>query len=64
VTIRLETVRAAGFDDPAAAAVFAGTAADVTDVIVDGRPIVADGRHLLIPDVPRALAEAITKAWA
>jgi formiminoglutamate deiminase len=63
VSVRLDTVRAAGHDNPAAAAVFAATAADVTDVIVDGRPIVADGRHLLIPDVPRALAEAITKAW-
>ena len=39
VTVRLDTVRTAGFDpaDPAAAVVFAATAADVTDVVVDGR---------------------------
>ena len=40
VTVRLDTVRTAGHDDPAAAVVFAATAADVTDVVVDGRPIV------------------------
>ncbi len=57
VTVRLDTVRTAGHDDPAAAVVFAASAADVTDVIVDGRPIVHDGRHLLIPDVPGALTE-------
>jgi formiminoglutamate deiminase len=45
--------------DLAAAVVFAATAADVTDVVVDGRPVVAAGHHLLIDDVPRALAAAI-----
>jgi formiminoglutamate deiminase len=61
VTVRLDTVRAAGFDptDPAAAVVFAAAAGDVTDVVVDGRPVVRDGRHLLVDDVPRALAEAV-----
>ncbi len=63
VSVRLDTVRTAGHEDPAAAAVFAGTAADVTDVIVDGRPIVAEGRHLLVADVPRALTEAIAEVW-
>jgi formiminoglutamate deiminase len=65
VTVRLDTVRAAGFDpaDPAAAVVFAATAADVTDVVVDGRPVVRDGRHLLVEDVPAALHRAVTEVW-
>jgi formiminoglutamate deiminase len=59
-TVRLDSVRTAG-SDPGhlAAAVFAATAADVTDVVVDGRPVVRDGVHLLVGDVPRALADAI-----
>lgn len=59
VTIRLDSVRTAGGDDPSATAVFAATAADVTDVVVGGRPVVREGQHLLVPDVGRALAEAI-----
>jgi cytosine/adenosine deaminase-related metal-dependent hydrolase len=39
--------------------VFAATAADVTDVIVGGRRVVADGHHLLIDDVPAALDAAV-----
>ena len=63
VTVRLDTVRTAGYDDPAAAVVYAATAADVTDVIVDGEPIVHNGQHLRIPDVPAALDEAIRAVW-
>jgi formiminoglutamate deiminase len=63
VTVRLDTVRTAGYDDPATAAVFAATAADVTDVVVDGRPVVRDGRHQLIEDLPTALAAAIRGVW-
>jgi formiminoglutamate deiminase len=65
VTIRLDTVRTAGFapDQVAAAAVFAATAADITDVIVDGRPVVAGGRHATI-DVAASLEAAIEAAWA
>ena len=64
VTVRLDTVRTAGFDDPAAAVVFAGVAADVTDVVVDGRSIVHDGQHLLLGDVAGRLAEAIAAVWS
>jgi formiminoglutamate deiminase len=66
VAIRLDTARAAGFDptDPVAAVVFAAGAADVTDVVVDGRPVVREGRHLLIDDVPGALHEAIAEVWS
>jgi formiminoglutamate deiminase len=50
VTIRLDSVRTAGMTTQGAVetAVFAGTAADVTDVHVDGRHIVAEGRHSTI----------------
>jgi len=40
-------------------AVFAATAADITDVVISGRDIVRDGVHLLIPDVPRELSRSI-----
>ena len=50
VTIGLDSVRTAGTTTKGAVetAVFAGTAADVTDVHVDGRHIVAEGRHSTI----------------
>jgi hypothetical protein len=35
------------------------SAADVRDVVVAGRRIVADGRHLLVDDVPGALASSV-----
>ena len=41
------------------AVIFAGTAADVTTVVASGQDVVRDGRHLLVPDVPAALAAAI-----
>jgi cytosine/adenosine deaminase-related metal-dependent hydrolase len=65
VAVRLDTVRTAGHDphQAAAAVVFTATAADVSDVIVDGRQIVQDGRHLLVGDVSRALTGAIEAAW-
>jgi formiminoglutamate deiminase len=56
VTVRLDSVRTAGVDP--AAVVFAATAADVAHVVVDGRVVVRDGRHVST-DVPRALADAI-----
>ncbi len=63
VTVSLDTVRTAGYDDPLAAVLFAAIAADVTDVVVDGRPIVREGQHLLVPDAPAALAQAIEAVW-
>ncbi|MQA97042.1 MAG: formimidoylglutamate deiminase [Streptosporangiales bacterium] len=61
VTIGQDTPRTAGFAPATAAetAVFAATAADVRHVVAGGREIVRDGRHLLVPDVGRALHEAI-----
>jgi formiminoglutamate deiminase len=61
VVINTESVRLAGWQ-PATAAeavVFAATAADVRQVVVSGRDVVRDGRHLLVDDVPAALAASI-----
>ncbi|MBM9504961.1 formimidoylglutamate deiminase [Actinacidiphila acididurans] len=60
-TIALDTVRTAGPVPRLGAetAVFAATAADVRHTVVGGRQIVRDGRHLLVDDVPGALARAI-----
>jgi formiminoglutamate deiminase len=57
VTVDLRSVRTAGAE-PLAAAVSAATAADVTHVVVDGRPVVRDGRHATL-DVARELRESI-----
>ncbi|WP_406865339.1 formimidoylglutamate deiminase [Streptomyces sp. HUAS MG47] len=61
-TVRLDSVRTVGAEPRLAAetAVFAATAADVTDVVVGGRVIVRDGGHALVPDAATALSEAIT----
>jgi formiminoglutamate deiminase len=60
VTVAIDTVRTAGFAPATAAetAVFAATAADVRNVVVDGRTIVTDGHHATI-NVPKALQEAL-----
>ncbi|WP_407077206.1 formimidoylglutamate deiminase [Streptomyces coeruleorubidus] len=60
-TIALDSVRTAG---PlprlgAETAVFAASAADVSHTVVGGRHVVRDGAHSLVPDVPRALADAV-----
>jgi formiminoglutamate deiminase len=61
VTVGLDSVRLAGARPPEAVdhLVFAATAADVTSVVASGRRVVADGRHLLVDDVPAALGHAI-----
>ncbi len=40
--------------------IFAGSAADVRNVVISGRDVVRDGRHLLVTDVPAALTAAIS----
>ena len=60
-TIALDSVRTAG---PlprlgAETAVFAASAADVTHTVVGGRHVVRDGAHALVPEVPKALADAV-----
>ena len=60
VTVSLDGVRLAGWDTEFAldAVVFAAGAADVRNVVVDGKEIVRDGRHATI-DVPAELHQAI-----
>ena len=65
-TVALDSVRTAG-PPPllgAETAVFAATAADVRHTVVAGRQIVRDGRHLLVEDVPAALAAAVAATRA
>ncbi|WP_395106684.1 formimidoylglutamate deiminase [Actinomadura sp. SCN-SB] len=61
VTVALDSVRTVGPGPALAAetAVFAATAADVRSVVVSGREIVRDGRHLLVDDVAGSLRDAI-----
>ena len=61
VTISLDGPGFAGTEESflLEGAVFAASARDVVDVVVDGRPIVAGGRHLLVGDVAGALRGAI-----
>lgn len=47
-----------------AAIVFAGAAADVRHVVVGGRTVVEDGRHVSVRDVPDALRKAVGHALA
>jgi formiminoglutamate deiminase len=65
VTVGLNGVRLAG--NPAAlaldAVIFAASAADVTDVVVGGRRIVANGVHCSI-DAAAELGAAIAAVWA
>lgn len=65
VALRLDSVRLAGAAgaELVAAVVFAATAADVSDVVVGGRRVVAGGVHQLVGDVPRALAAAIAPLY-
>jgi formiminoglutamate deiminase len=61
VTVRLDSPRTAGADPTGT--VFAATAADVAQVMVDGRLVVRDGRHVSV-DVPAALRDAIREVTA
>jgi formiminoglutamate deiminase len=66
VTVGVDSVRLAGAE-PATlleSLVFAATADDVRDVVVGGRRVVADGRHALVDDVPRALDAAVKAVLA
>ena len=63
ITVRLDTVRTAGVDRAHAldAAVFAASAADVDDVVVAGRRVVAGGAHRTL-DVAGELAAAVRES--
>jgi formiminoglutamate deiminase len=59
VAVDLNSVRTAGGDASAETVVFAASAGDVTDVVIDGRVVVADRRHVSI-DVAADLRSAIS----
>jgi cytosine/adenosine deaminase-related metal-dependent hydrolase len=61
VTVALDTPRLAGTTAATAleSVIFAGSAADVRSVVISGEDVVADGKHLLVDDVPAALSAAI-----
>ncbi len=59
VAVDTRSVRTAGGGATAENVVFAASAADVTDVIVDGQQVVTEGRHSTFPDIGDALAQAI-----
>ncbi|MDF2969414.1 MAG: N-formimino-L-glutamate deiminase [Nocardioidaceae bacterium] len=67
VAVRTDSVRTAGAGSGADAVVFAATAADVTDVVVDGRAVVVGGMHQLEEalgrDVGTGLALAVVPLW-
>ena len=46
VAVRLDSVRTAGTGGTVETAVFAASAADVSDVVVSGKHLVADGKHV------------------
>ena len=64
VAIDLGSVRTAGGGATVETAVFAATAGDVTDVVVDGRAVVTNRIHQRVPDAGRALADAIDEVIA
>jgi formiminoglutamate deiminase len=61
VTVGLDSPRLAGTgpDAVVASLVFAATGADVTDVVVAGRQVVASGRHQLVEDPVRSMHDAL-----
>jgi formiminoglutamate deiminase len=61
VAVDLESVRTAGGGATIENVVFAATAADVTDVVVDGRAVVTGRRHGRIDDVSGELALTISE---
>jgi formiminoglutamate deiminase len=63
VAVRLDSVRTAGTGGTVETAVFAASAADVTDVVVGGRQVVAEGKHVKL-DVAGELSAAIAAVTA
>ncbi len=66
VTVSLETPRTAGTTAAHAleSVMLSATAADVREVVTGGRTVVRDGQHVLVEDVPGALATAIAAVRA
>ena len=60
VAVDVNSVRTAGGGATVENVVFGANAGDVTDVVVDGRTLVAGRRHLTVPDPASELASAIS----
>jgi cytosine/adenosine deaminase-related metal-dependent hydrolase len=60
VAVDVNSVRTAGGGATVENVVFGANASDVTDVVVDGRTLVAGRRHLTVPDPASELASAIS----
>jgi formiminoglutamate deiminase len=61
VAVRLDTPRTAGVDPTQL--VLAATAADIDTVVIGGRPVVRDGRHVL-GDVGELVNNAVDVVWS
>ncbi|HWD00920.1 MAG TPA: formimidoylglutamate deiminase [Amycolatopsis sp.] len=61
VTVALDSVRTAGIEP--SGVVFAAGAADVRQVVVAGREVVREGRHVLMERPETVLAEEIEALW-
>lgn len=62
VALSLDTVRTVGTMPEQA--VLSANASDIHTVVVGGRTIVEDGRHLVLGDVASLLGAAVTAAWS
>jgi formiminoglutamate deiminase len=60
VAVQTDSIRTAGGGATVENVVFAAAAPDVTDVVVDGRAVVVDRRHVTVPDVEAELTAAIS----
>jgi formiminoglutamate deiminase len=59
VAVQMDSIRTAGGGATVENVVFAAAAPDVTDVVVDGRAVVVDRKHVTVPDVDVELASTI-----
>jgi cytosine/adenosine deaminase-related metal-dependent hydrolase len=60
VAVQTDSIRTAGGGATVENVVFAAAAPDVTDVVIDGRAVVGDRKHVTVPDAEAELASAIT----
>ncbi len=59
VAVQMDSIRTAGGGATVENIVFAAAAPDVTDVVVDGRAVVVDRKHVTVPNVEAELTSAI-----
>jgi formiminoglutamate deiminase len=59
VAVQMDSIRTAGGGAGVENVVFAAAAPDVTDVVVDGRAVVVDRKHVTVPNAETELASAI-----